>query len=479
MARKVLNELYRSVLSLTESSSAPKKPGVLSTVTGPFAEVGESRNRRRYSKALWERVLNSDYVKEMTSKRCMFGEAGHPADRNEISLPDVSHVITDLRFSPDGKQIIGTADILDTPAGRIINTLVQYGAELGISARAVGSTDIGPDGIEEVVEDDYIFQTFDFVHQPGFECARVCPVTESLDVTKMENSDQLKEYFLTKLPELTDSNIALLESLTSVVGESWSDVSAKITEIREQRTKKSPINNVVRGLKKKIEQLEEALASTPKDLSEELEGLKESLSAITEEKASLQEQLTKVTEAKESLEAKVTELTEGLSSAEAEVGSLKEQLESKPQTVIQEKKVYIKVPDREQVGKLVEKNLKLTEAKEIVERELASSKDEISKLVQKGASLQERCDQLNSMIITILSEQTGYTKAKVGSLLKEGYSQADVDSILSRVERAPASSLKERLQVKSPVTVIVEGAVTKEEKEDAGLVSLCKSLSLK
>ena len=88
--------------------------------------------------------------------------------------------ITNLWLNEDGTVLLGKADILDTPNGRIIQTLVDYGSSLGVSARASGKVNKVEDRLE-VDEESYSFKTFDFVTNPGFVTSRVVEVNESME----------------------------------------------------------------------------------------------------------------------------------------------------------------------------------------------------------------------------------------------------------------------------------------------------------
>ena len=48
-------------------------------------------------------------------------------------------MITSL--TPDGKNFIGEAKIMDTPMGKIVKNLMDEGCKLGVSSRGMGSLD--------------------------------------------------------------------------------------------------------------------------------------------------------------------------------------------------------------------------------------------------------------------------------------------------------------------------------------------------
>lgn len=163
--KKILNENMTTSLFETVDD---KPAGILKRIKGVIADFKPNRNGRVYPKELWENVLNSDYVKEMMDSKCLFGEANHPldCDRVEIDLNNVSHCIHDMYI--EGDSVIGVLDLLPTPAGEIINKLIDYGSKIGVSSRGAGS--INSDGI--VDPDDYQFFTFDLVPRPSVENAR-------------------------------------------------------------------------------------------------------------------------------------------------------------------------------------------------------------------------------------------------------------------------------------------------------------------
>ena len=156
-------------------SSVPETPGVggiLRTIKGPVAGWDtKNRNGRMYSEKLWDNVLDSPYVTEQLRYHTLFGEAGHPQDRYEVDFGRVSHSITEMWKVPSSNQIYATINILDTPLGRIINTLYEAGGVIGYSSRAGGTLHQRKDYIE-VDEKSYNFITFDAVPFPSVDFAR-------------------------------------------------------------------------------------------------------------------------------------------------------------------------------------------------------------------------------------------------------------------------------------------------------------------
>lgn len=176
MKKKILNEeLTQSLFESVED----KPSGVLKRIKGIVADFKPNRNGRIYPRELWEKVINSEYVKEMIDSKCLFGEANHPFDdRVEIDLNNVSHCIHNLYI--EGDNVIGELDLLPTPAGELINKLIDYGSKIGISSRGAGS--VNEDG--SVDPDDYQFFTFDIIPRPSVAAARPAIVeSEQIDLS--------------------------------------------------------------------------------------------------------------------------------------------------------------------------------------------------------------------------------------------------------------------------------------------------------
>ena len=154
---------------------AEEKNGVKSLfITGPFL-VGEEKNRngRIYPKAVLQKEARR-YTEEYISKNRAFGELGHP-DSPSINLDRVSHLITSLK--EDGNVFIGKAKILETPMGKIAKSLIEGGAQLGVSSRGMGSLK-EKDGVNLVQDDYYLATAADIVADPSAPGAFVQGIME-------------------------------------------------------------------------------------------------------------------------------------------------------------------------------------------------------------------------------------------------------------------------------------------------------------
>ena len=100
--------------------------------------------------------------KKLVKERRALGELDHPDD-SVINLKNASHMVTDVWF--EGKNVMGKVQVLDTPSGNILRSLVNSGVKLGISSRGMGS--VSESQGSTVVEDDFQLICFDFVSEPS------------------------------------------------------------------------------------------------------------------------------------------------------------------------------------------------------------------------------------------------------------------------------------------------------------------------
>ena len=167
---KLISETVENVKYITE-----EKNGVKSLyIQGPFL-VAEAKNRngRIYKEDTLRREVER-YMKEYVEPNRAFGELGHP-DTPSINLDRVSHLITNLK--QEGNVFIGKAKILETPMGKIAKSLMEGGAQLGVSSRGMGSLK-EVNGVNVVQDDYYLATAADIVADPSAPGAFVQGIME-------------------------------------------------------------------------------------------------------------------------------------------------------------------------------------------------------------------------------------------------------------------------------------------------------------
>lgn len=209
---KLLIETYdRGLELLKESKDLP--PNCLGALRGICADYKDpTRNGRFYSEKLWKRVFEDERIKEGLETKTLFGELDHPADRLESLAKEAAIVMTDYKFDEDNKKVLGEFHILDTPNGRILKSLVDYGSKVGVSSRGRGEINEKDNKVEE---DTYVFGGFDVVTLPSIKTARP-------EYKLTNESLEVKNFSSSIMEEIENADLGELEKIEHVV---------KITEL--------------------------------------------------------------------------------------------------------------------------------------------------------------------------------------------------------------------------------------------------------
>ena len=156
---KLISEAAENVEFITEE----KKGGKSYKIRGIFMQADvKNRNGRVYPLDILRKEVTK-YNKNFIQQNRAFGELGHP-DGPTVNLERVSHMITSL--TPDGKNFIGEAKIMETPMGKIVKNLMDEGAKLGVSSRGMGSLN-QKNGASYVRDDFYLATAADIVADPS------------------------------------------------------------------------------------------------------------------------------------------------------------------------------------------------------------------------------------------------------------------------------------------------------------------------
>tara|TARA_B100002019_G_scaffold259362_1_gene244712 strand:- start:721 stop:1326 length:606 start_codon:yes stop_codon:yes gene_type:complete len=133
----------------------------------------QNQNGRVYPKEILVREAKK-YTDEFIEERRAMGELDHP-DSSVVNLQNVSHNVLEMHWK--GNDLLGTVEVLSTPAGNILKELFKSGIKLGISSRGLGSIKQEAKGDE--VQNDFELIAFDFVSNPSTHGAFLSPVNES------------------------------------------------------------------------------------------------------------------------------------------------------------------------------------------------------------------------------------------------------------------------------------------------------------
>jgi hypothetical protein len=145
---------------------------------GVFGQIDQkNRNNRIYTEDEYVPQIKTLQEKIKSSK--LLGELDHPT-QFDTSLKNVSHIVEELYYDKQSKEVRGKIRLLDTDAGRQAKALVDSGVPLQISSRAAGAVESnGKVKIKQLF-------TYDLVADPGFENAELKRVNESYGFSNNE-----------------------------------------------------------------------------------------------------------------------------------------------------------------------------------------------------------------------------------------------------------------------------------------------------
>ena len=246
-----------------------KARGILGRLVGPCADfINPTRNGRKYSEQLWENVFNNPLMQEKIKNGVCYGELGHPEDRTETDIEKIAICLREQPVKNDKGQLVAVFDILDTPCGRILKTLCDYGSKLGISSRGQGDLVTDYNGDESVDPDTYECECWDVVLVPGVETARLDYMTESLNTKNKKLKIALKE----SLNEAEDKDKKIME-----------DTLKNLNIVVEDDSKEEDQVEVIKEESTSTEDLNDKLDFLAKDEDEAIEGYEDVIDSIDDE----------------------------------------------------------------------------------------------------------------------------------------------------------------------------------------------------
>ena len=134
----------------------------------------KNQNGRVYPKEILVREAKK-YSEVQISERRALGELDHP-DSSVVNLNNVSHNVLEMHWKDN--DLVGTVEVLGTPAGNILKELFKSGIKLGISSRGLGSVKELSENDTVEVQPDFELIAFDFVSNPSTHGAFLSPTNE-------------------------------------------------------------------------------------------------------------------------------------------------------------------------------------------------------------------------------------------------------------------------------------------------------------
>lgn len=146
-------------------------------IVGEYMMAGDrNRNGRIYDVREMNREVDRYNNEFIGSKRGM-GELNHPTSA-EVDLERACHLVTELKM--DRNVAMGKSMVLSTPCGKILESLIKDGVQVGVSSRALGKL-VPIEGLEEETNrvQDMRLVAIDCVADPSYPKAFVNGILES------------------------------------------------------------------------------------------------------------------------------------------------------------------------------------------------------------------------------------------------------------------------------------------------------------
>lgn len=419
-----MDNVFYTKLSIDNSEQKPQ--GVLATVTGILMEFGVTNgNVREYPvEVAKEKILGSSYVQDLMKNRLLLGETNHPEDRDAIWIKEASHIIREMWLTEDEKYLMGKVDVLDTPMGRIIKTLIDYGSAIGISARANGGVRKKPEGGVVVDVDTYQFYTFDFTTNPGFSSAHLIKLNESLEVTVSDEcpSDSLLKG-LQRLVEENSSNLELLDSIKSSIALSdIEDAQNLVKEIDTKLESTEPNNDVITIPRKVYESMKQDINAYIDcmqmygQVKQELKDYKEAehqISSMVDEGIRNNDELTRLQYQLIDTKSELTQCYDNIADLTEKNGKLKEQILDLERSLSSRDSDYYRLEDNyfrasskveeleSKLSKILLDNKSIKDNLETLETSNVRLTEELKSFLPVKQQLNESLDEVIPGVITV------------------------------------------------------------------------------
>ena len=253
-------------LNDAKSMTIERKDGLM-TLSGTFGVCGVRNNNSRVYETSNYKKMVEEMQGRIKADGGIPGELEHPQYMN-ITLENISHKITDINIDENG-VVSGTITLLNTPKGKIAQSIVEGGLPLFISSRAMGNVDpkTGAVTLEKI-------STYDLVGTPGFSQARL-HLNES-QMVEFENkmlTEGKAEVGNDVYTQISDSNIFYVtekEQETKIENKPEEN-NMEMNEILE---KLNNLETKINDLEKENKTLKEELEKAPKfDLETLTEGI--------------------------------------------------------------------------------------------------------------------------------------------------------------------------------------------------------------
>lgn len=508
LTRTVLTERTAPLQYVKESGTNAEGKTYLGKLAGIGADFTKpTRNGRRYPLELWKNVLNSDDFKEGMATHTIFGENDHPEERIDTSIKEISIVLTECEIREAEGIVYVEFDILDTPQGRILKSLLDYGSQIGVSSRGLGDEKVV--GGETIIDPDtYQFFAWDAVVMPAVITARpkviesvsksnlteqfhkeISAATTKAELesiqriaenTKLPELDSIKESINIKLEDLEGKNIsAKLEDELGNLAKENEDLKSEIESLKAKLSAKDIRLTEVKDLLKQVKE-------TSRDLSKQLQDSKRSEAYYQDQ---IFDSAAHTNQICEDYDNHISNLRHKLSESKHNIAKLEKTnaqlVESNNEIIAKSKRLKAKYENKlsemqiendklvAQLNESTDKINNISEDKKLVE---SNTKSNMRKMQEKLDMANKTCQQVIAKYLENKCSQYNITKEAVIAKLPQSYTTEDIDKVVS--ELAAKQDRINKLPIAVPKRASIKlSEVRKYSEEDAQTMRMIEATS--
>lgn len=475
----LVEELAPRGMVLVESAKSDKNPNILGTMYGPCADYkNPTRNGNFYSRKLWENAFKDDIVKESLEDRILLGELDHPDSRLETKATNACIVMTDYEFHDDEGLLYGKFDILPTPNGRILKSLLDCNCKLGVSSRGEADVVENSEGINVVDEDGYNFIAFDAVALPAVKAAKP-HLSESLQKVK-----SLKESIASEIENAETSNeLSMIKNIIENINIPDTDslmesVNNKLSQLNEESTRSSSkllkdlevSTNRITELEGMVSRLKSSFITSKKDINQRNQDNEKLISESKLLKKNVNDLSFKLTESRnqysdaldqyDQLKESYNEQSIKISSLESQIKDLKSELsnsQDKYEVKIKNLKESMTTQYQKKLDESIQSSNKFSKSLNKMNCQYKELSESYKKIENQYSSL------LESYILT-RSKSLGLNSNEVKSMVKSSSTVNQVDKIIeSLIDRKDRYN---SLPFTTPVNISSKSKITLSANND-------------
>lgn len=487
---------------------------------GKLAGIGAdfmhpTRNGRRYPYELWVNVQNSPDFKEGMSTLTIFGEADHPETRVDTSIKEIAIVLTKFEIRKSEGVVYVEFDILDTPNGRILKELLDYGSQIGVSSRGIGD-EVVRDGETIIDPDTYMFYGFDAVVMPAVAAARpaviesanrnlvesftreienasceaelqsIKRIAESVNLPDLDsikesvdkrlnsigNGDDISTKLETDLGTLAKEN----EQLRATIAQLESKASADDIRMKKMKAQLKEALANSRSMSKMLQERMKTVAKLEDSLLESAHQMDEMTDLVESTKTRYQNRVRSISESRKSLQSQLNDVSKELEKAKSETMAVKGKYSRRLESLRSSYEIKLKKATEScevlesKVDSLTEQLSETESSKRLTEQKIHSNELALKKKLQEARAYMKKA---TSEYLRVKCAESGIDMSTVINRLPETYTTDDVDKLVSELSDRKRRLNKVPVAIQPRTAIVTEslGSMSESDRQTMSILS--------